>query len=435
MDSRRIDRTPCRAHPGRPGIPRANAGGVVCRPAGDRQGGFTLLELLVALALAAIISFCISVVSIQADKMYRAMTDKVEVYQKFRYALGDMQESLSNMIPTANLEFFVDRSDQDQRGYWEDGEQYREPENLGGGRPNFYDEGAQVIERHYTLEQPGRDSSTHANFSVYFKTHAEVDGQLHVANVEYYLALPQELAAGRDGRVGTTVQGEPGRPFLGFVLVKTVRYVEAPDLFKPSDRKVRMRVFELCQNVTDLKIEYFYDNLFGDNKPGAFVTPELERSDLVKPEVRPKVLTPEEGGGVLREFLYGSFRPPHEYVTAQPARYNTRQGDHHPVYVTAGSAQTGINFSELRQRDQIYLWSSTGSTQWAPGVYTVARNENGRVYLMEDIDTAFWRGPQPQIRFRAGYVPSAFRISIRVLNDKGGEPRLLTQVVRTLRRN
>ena len=72
--------------------------------------GFTLLELLVALALAAVISLCITTVGQQAQEIYDATTSKVEVYQKFRYALHDMQETLDGMTVTSDLEFFVDRA-------------------------------------------------------------------------------------------------------------------------------------------------------------------------------------------------------------------------------------------------------------------------------------------------------------------------------------
>ena len=44
--------------------------------------GFTLLELLVALTLATVISLCISTVGSQAQKIYDTTTAKVEVYKK-----------------------------------------------------------------------------------------------------------------------------------------------------------------------------------------------------------------------------------------------------------------------------------------------------------------------------------------------------------------
>ena len=52
-----------------------------------RRGGFTLVELLVALALAAVISVSIMFISTQARSAYQATVRKVEVYNSFRYAM------------------------------------------------------------------------------------------------------------------------------------------------------------------------------------------------------------------------------------------------------------------------------------------------------------------------------------------------------------
>ena len=90
------------------------------------EQGFTLLELLVALTLAAVISLCISTVGTQAQRIYDTTTAKVEVYQKFRYALDDMEKTLRGWVPTTSLEFFVDQSQQSatvsgKTGHWDEG--------------------------------------------------------------------------------------------------------------------------------------------------------------------------------------------------------------------------------------------------------------------------------------------------------------------------
>ncbi len=74
----------------------------------SRESGFTLLELMVALALASVISLLISVVGTQAQNIYKATTAKVEVYQKFRYALSDIQKHLETAEVTTDLEYFIE---------------------------------------------------------------------------------------------------------------------------------------------------------------------------------------------------------------------------------------------------------------------------------------------------------------------------------------
>ncbi|RTZ89871.1 MAG: hypothetical protein DSY92_07870, partial [Planctomycetota bacterium] len=83
-----------------------------------KDGGFTLLELLVALTLAAIISLIISQVGTDSQRMYDSTITTVETYQKFRYALDDINENLSKMVPTASLEFYQDQGR--SRNYWDE---------------------------------------------------------------------------------------------------------------------------------------------------------------------------------------------------------------------------------------------------------------------------------------------------------------------------
>lgn len=397
-----------------------------------RVGGFTLIELMVAIALSMIITFCITFVSSQAQRAYEATTAKVEVYQKFRYALADVQDALANMVPTANLEFFIDQVSQDAAGYWESGEEMKEAENLSGGRPGRYDEGAHVIERQYDLDF-GEDYQIekHDSFSLYFKTVAVIGGVERVVNVEYFLVDPA-LATDEDpGRVPSEVQAEKTE-FKGFALRKVVRYIDIPDIYKPAEREVVQTVTELCQNVTDFKVEYFAQNL-RNSQPGRFVTPRMEQDGSFKPDSEPVSISGADGGGVMREFLYGGFRPAAlERGRAVKGRYDTETSVNVPLYFWTGGS--GTAFSELRQGDKIYLWAEGGNSE-IEGEFHVSRNDNGKLTFQEQLNSALWSGDQSQIRFRAGYVPSAFRISLRVLNDSGQEARLMTVTVSPFRKN
>ena len=48
--------------------------------------------------------------------------------------------------------------------------------------------------------------------------------------------------------------------------------------------------------------------------------------------------------------------------------------------------------------------------------------------------TADWDGNQPGLRFRAGYIPSSLRVTLRVLDSKGVKPRILQMVVHPFRK-
>lgn len=391
------------------------------------EGGFTLLELLVALTLAAIISLCISTVGNEAQKIYEATTTKVEVYQKFRYALDDIQRQLEQVSSTASLEFFQDQSGK-TRGYWDEGEELKDQNvgpNLEGGVPGKYDEGMTIFERKYLLAPPGLPESEHWNDSIYFKAPVEVAGQIQIANIEYFLADPMELAEGNNGKIAADTELYDNR---NLILMKVIRYLDINgDNFRDTSVKVLKKEVELCQNVTDLRIQYMYDNIF-DSKPGGFLSPSEEyEGELVKSEWR---LSQSEGTWT-KVFLYGGFKS-RLRGTARRGERNVANAQFRPVEFDA--TNNGIQFSQLSKGDQIFIWTDgTSPFPTRDGGYTVDRHTpNGRLIFNEEIPFTFWDSNPGSLRFRAGFVPPAFKISVRVLNEKGKEPRTLSTVVRPL---
>ena len=73
-----------------------------------KAAGFTLVELMVALALAAMISVSIMFISSQARMAYQETVKKVDVYNRFRYVLGEIEKDVRGWIPTSDLEFYTD---------------------------------------------------------------------------------------------------------------------------------------------------------------------------------------------------------------------------------------------------------------------------------------------------------------------------------------
>ena len=196
-----------------------------------KDGGFTLLELLVALTLAAIISLIISQVGTDSQRMYDSTITTVETYQKFRYALDDINENLSKMVPTASLEFYQDQGR--SRNYWDEGEELKDQDvgpNLEGGTQGRYDESAILFERKYILVDPRpEEPEEHWNDSIYFKAAVEVNGIIRLANVEYFLADPRKLeigdSAGLDGKISADEE-LTYQESRSLVLLKVIRYVD-----------------------------------------------------------------------------------------------------------------------------------------------------------------------------------------------------------------
>lgn len=388
------------------------------------ESGFTLLELLVALTLAAIISLIISQVGNDAQKMYDTTISTVETYQKFRYAMDDINENLSKMTPTASLEFYNDRGR--TRGYWDEGEEIPNSfgPNMDGGVPDEYDEAATVFERKYILSntRPG-EPEVHSNDSIYFKAPVEINGVIRMANVEYFLADPRLLEEGapNDGKIPADeeLSYEDSRRL---VLLKAVRYMDIEDV-NSNTVVIRKVINELCSNVTDFKVEYFYDNPF-DKSPGGYMSPSVEQTrELVDTEFDIR----QERGTLARPFLYGGFTS-RLRTTARAGVRELETGSFKPVLFNY--VRSKLKFSQLKPGDKMYIWAD-GATQFPSGEYSLLYNSMGRLMFNEPIQSSTWSQDPGGLRFRAAYVPPSFRISVRVLNEKGEEPRTLTTVIKT----
>ena len=390
------------------------------------EKGFTLLELLVALTLAAIISLIISQVGNDAQRMYDTTISTVETYQKFRYAMDDINENLSKMVPTASLEFYNDRGR--TRGYWDEGEEIPNSSgpNMDGGTPDEYDEAATVFERKYILSDPRPgEPEEHSNDSIYFKAPVEINGVIRMANIEYFLADPRLLEAGaaNDGKIPADEEltYEDSRRL---VLLKAVRYLDIDEKnVRSSTVIVRKVISELCSNVTDFKVEYFYDNPF-DKYPGGYMSPSVEQTrELVETEFDIR----QERGTYVRPFLYGGFTS-RLRTTARAGIRELETGSFKPVLFNY--VRSKIKFSQLKPGDKMYVWAD-GATQFPSGEYSLLYNSLGRLMFNEQIQSSTWSQDPGGLRFRAPYVPPSFRVSVRVLNEKGEEPRTLTTVVKS----
>ncbi len=390
------------------------------------QSGFTLLELLVALTLAAIISLIIAQVGNDAQMMYDTTISTVETYQKFRYALDDVNENLSKMVPTASLEFYNDRGR--TRGYWDEGEEIPNSSgpNMDGGTSDEYDEAATVFERKYILSDPRPDEPEfHSNDSIYFKAPVEINGVTRMANVEYFLADPRRLERNdeNDGKI-------PADEELTYadsrrlVLLKAVRYIDIDEKnVRTSTVIIRKVITELCSNVTDFKVEYFYDNPF-DRYPGGYMSPSVEQTrELVDTEFDIRNVR----GTYVRPFLYGGFKS-RQRTTARAGIRELESGSFKPVLFNY--VRSKLKFSQLKPGDKMFVWAD-GATQFPTGEYSLLYNSLGRLIFSEPIKSSTWSQDPGGLRFRAPYVPPSFRISVRVLNEKGEEPRTLTMVVKT----
>ena len=441
------------------------------RRATRRPEGFTLVELLVALALAAVISVSIMFISTQARSAYEETVARVDVYNRFRYALQAIEQDLRQWIPTGDLEFYADGAGRsgDLNGHWDPGEEYddrsdaRGPGVRDGGVRGEYDEFPYIVQKHYTSREPFQaEQKIHDAYEVYFRTMTYVDGGIRVANVEYRLADMQKDFVNGQPVLPEFVENEE---VAGLSLIKIVRYqkIDQDIILKQTDVPVIRRVIEVATNVTDFRVEYTVENRFAPRHQGVtpgFRTPKQDYEQPAERILRPSIVGGRNRGAgrVYRKlFGYGTVRlgvQDYPKAVAYPALGGDQdigpsQG-HEPVTVGFQNHPL-ISFAELTPGDSIYIFTESSRAE-ASGVsstdnagrlvrflsddYTIKTNRNGLLELKEDIDSSGWNNEtQSNLYYKAAYLPTALRVTLRIVDDDGMNPKTMQKEVWLRRRN
>jgi prepilin-type N-terminal cleavage/methylation domain-containing protein len=446
--------------------------------------GFTLIELMVALALAAIISVSIMFISSQARLAYDGTVKKVDVYSRFRFALKSIENDIKNWIPTSDLEFYTDGRGRGSKTnyHWDPGEELpdrkddRGPGVVDGGIAGQYDEYAQIVERHYVgREKLQAEDKRHAAFQLYFRTVTFADGAMRVANVEYMLVDPNYDANNADqpqnerGNARGAVPRPPRKVKPEFVqdltLIKIVRYqdISFRGIQKIAETPIQRRVIEVASNVTDFSIDYLVDREFRGRANPDFRTPEQEFSKpsevVTRPRAEPALGV---GGGYRKIFGYGTVKLGEKMQLA--TGYPERRGDDGLTKGAGGGAHDPlrfgfrgnqeISFAELVPGDKIFVFKASSRGQQAQGAaaqsagnanqfvkfpdgdFTVKTNLDGLLEFNEDIDSTGWNGqPQTQLYYKAAYIPGAVRVTLRMVDDNGENPKTLQREIWLRRRS
>lgn len=435
--------------------------------------GFTLIELMVALMLGAIISVMISSISSNARRAYTETTRKVEVYNSFRLVFETVKKDFSGWIPSQELEFYVDGKGGRPRDFhWQPGEQVADqsdelgPGAVDGGVPGEYDEYGYIEQRQYRSQEWSQVESAdpvkyrfHDAYTVYFKTLTFVDGAVREANVEYALvdtSRPESEWTGGVPPAPTVVERDNVKDLS---LYKTVRYyvIDADTITATNQYPIRRRVLEVATNVTDFRVEYLPHNPFS-RKKSRYVTPEEEFNSPIEPVTKPRRVKGVRGGkgGFRKIFGYGSVKldeKNHPLATGFYASFGDNQlrsrPDHQPVRF-GFLHDPMISFAELTPGDRIFIFtdnSAGGGAQGAavaaaggvniseqlhfpPGDYTVKGNIDGMLEFVEDIDSSAWgeRNQRP-LNYKAAFLPSSVRVTVRMVDDKGRNPKTMQQVI------
>lgn len=416
---------------------------------------------MVALGLAAIISVSIMMISSQARMAYEETVKKVDVYNRFRYALRSVEEDLKNWVPTGEMEFYTDGSGQGQlNSHWDHGEQAQdERDDLGvgvldGGIYGEFDEFAFIEERQYKSRERGQASDKwHDAFRLYFQTMTYIDGATRLANVEYFLKDPNKVLGEREPPIPTRV-GFEDVPNLS--LVKVIRYFDVSPTIITAVNLVPVKrvVVEIATNVTDFRVEYSLTPGLNTRRSETvrFFTPKSEFDNPYERAARPI----KRNRTYLKRFGYGSMKLGESFPRANgfpgsrgDRSIGFRPGQH--LTTTFGfRGNRGMQFAQLVPGDKIYVFTESNRggrnpsggaervsfKQVKPGDYTIKANRAGELEFEEDLDSTDWNGQtQSGILYKAPFLPAAVRITLRVVDDLGQNPKTLQKVIWVRRRS
>ncbi|MCH2366319.1 MAG: prepilin-type N-terminal cleavage/methylation domain-containing protein [Planctomycetes bacterium] len=451
----------CEVTPGKKITPQAPASG----GGKGAEAGFTLIELMVALALSAILSIMIMMVSTSAQETYTSTLQKVEVYNRFRLALSTLAADFSAWIPTQELEFYSDgKGGAGRRNFhFEMGEEVpdtRDEHGFGvvdGGIIDEYDEFAHIIQLHYQSKEKQQmldgdtSTKTHDAYQVYFRAMTYIEGQNREANIEYMLADPSKPFKNGIPQPPDKVDMDKVRDLVLYKIVRFFR-IDSKLITNINSYPVERRIVEVATNVTDFRVEYMSDNPFNRSRrkgSSKFRTPEEDYDDPIERYTRPRRQRGKNGFVYTKTFGYGSVKLGKKFplAIAQTAVWgdaNLRNAGKRPQPVRVGfTGNPDISFAEIVPGDRVYIFTEAERggrkaggnvagrlAAFPSGDYTVKTNINGMLEFVEDIDSSLWGGKdQPGVRYKAAFMPASLRLTLRMVDDNGLNPKTMQQVV------
>jgi hypothetical protein len=179
------------------------------------------------------------------------------------------------------------------------------------------------------------------------------------------------------------------------------------------------------------------------------VTPREEFEGPAEKGVAPTRISDPSGVVYRKRFGYGSNRIDLVGNYEKAKGFKARQGDRTPLGnhtpVRFGwTSSTEINFAELVRGSKIFIFTeanrgggpagqaaklATRPIRFPTNIYTVQSNVSGQLEFYEGIDSSSWEGDQGPLYYKASFVPSAVRITLRVVDDDARNPRTVQRLI------
>jgi prepilin-type N-terminal cleavage/methylation domain-containing protein len=347
--------------------------------------GFTLTELMVAIAIMLIIISVLTYIYSQARRTFSECMETTELYHGVRSALDMLEGEIGVAEATHDMEFFEDALT---------------------SKNNHYD----VTEKWWGLGKNnhiGEFPDTKTNYTpamtIFGSEYTDNKNTVRRADMLYFKGITMVAGKKREAlilyRLDTTNKEMP-------ILKKYVLYKADPASGKdyveePSDNTGQ----DICIGVTDLRIEYFYDDPADTKPPNFYSVPVGQRktfcySGRAKIDGARILTIPDANGKGFDDptadkfrqispgasmFLFGG-------VPNDPKHWqSSSDGDYQVLYIKY----------DAQQNPQIEF-----AKRWP--------------LLPANITS---------VGFRVGYLPKALKITLRVISRKGGTGRTVSRII------
>jgi type II secretory pathway pseudopilin PulG len=376
-----------------------------------RIRSFTIVELMVAMALMIILTAVIVIIFAKSRDVSLYSEAQAQVFQNARYAMDVMASDLASIIKTIDMEPFIDKIDPNTReknGHYDIGEDYAKV--LGGPYEERYDFSLTIHQGEYEMRHRG-ETLTHWADTIFMKTITTDKGRPVEGFVSYGLS-----------------ETDQPRP----VLRRRVEYY---------DRQARMmipnpaREDDICFFVTDFRVEFYYvnyrDSAGKPRKPGIWLTPKAAHDmGILDPE--PKAET-----YVFNYHYDGRLKGRIDMQASGRGKLLVNAADGNRV---SFKTDRDFTFPQLVPGDRIYIYGAIpkkppGQMPWIFDseltIGEISANSK-QIYFQERVILEpMSNAPLPSAmtcNYRAGFLPAALRITIRVKDERADAIRTIQRV-------
>jgi prepilin-type N-terminal cleavage/methylation domain-containing protein len=429
---------------------------VFARPRSLGQGArraFTLVELMVAMALMTILTGSVVFIFMQAQEIFKNMSARVAVYQYARYAFDQMERDFANVVQTRDMEFFNDQPNnpRGRRGHYDAFLNEHIPIRDTGNRHGDPINGDGTYNYAFTLRQPqpytDADQRQHRWDSVYFKTVTVINQKTTSALIEYSIADSNRTRPKLVKKLWRVTSIDNTDPF-------------APRLKINDSDQALPQVQDLCLYATDAKFEVFVKNN-RRNDPGDYYDAE----QLINPPRRayqglgsPPVFQKHRNstGWAAPNFMVQTYYnerwnglPQSDLGLLEPAANGLPT-----LFHTPGN----FGFAMLSEGDKIYLedadtqqsgTASIDNKEYTIKAFVIAGTnplepwtptqplQKLRIQFEETIDVSPPQGvtiPAQglSVRWTAAWTPPALRATLRIKDEKSLELRTVSRIFKIL---